>query len=62
MQPETLNFGNITFDLDLLKNVPPAVDGSRSKTFEYKVTESGSAAGVTNDTDKTEDFQDHSER
>lgn len=49
-----VDFGNITFDLDLLKNVTPAVDGSRSKTFEYKVIESGSAAGVTNDTgDKT---------
>lgn len=47
-----VDFGNITFDLDLLKNVTTAVDGSRSKTFEYKVTESGSAAGVTNDTDK----------
>lgn len=49
----TVDFGNITFDLDLLKNVTPAADGSRSKTFEYKVTETGSAAGVTNDTDKT---------
>ena len=48
-----VDFGNITFDLDLLKNVTPAADGSRSKTFEYKVIESGSAAGVTNDTDKT---------
>ena len=48
-----VDFGNITFDLDLLKSVTPAADGSRSKTFEYKVTETGSAAGVTNDTDKT---------
>ena len=48
-----VDFGNITFDLDLLKDVDPAADGSRSKTFEYKVTETGSAAGVTNDTDKT---------
>ena len=52
-----VDFGNITFDLDLLNGVPPAKDGSRSKTFEYKVTESGSAAGVTNDTDKTKPFQ-----
>lgn len=52
-----VDFGNITFDLDLLKDVPPAADGSRSKTFEYKVTESGSAAGVTNDTDKTKTFK-----
>lgn len=53
-----VDFGNIKFDLDLLKGETPEKDGSRSKTFEYKVTESGSAAGVTNDTD----FQDHSER
>ena len=52
-----VDFGNITFDLDLLKNVTPAADGSRSKTFEYKVIESGSAAGVTNDTDKTKTFK-----
>ena len=52
-----VDFGNITFDLGLLKDVTPAADGSRSKTFEYKVTESGSAAGVTNDTDKTKTFK-----
>ena len=52
-----VDFGNIRFDLDLLKDVNLAADGSRSKTFEYKVTESGSAAGVTNDTDKTKPFQ-----
>ena len=40
---------NITFDLDLLKDVDSAADGARSKTFKYKVTETGSAAGVTND-------------
>lgn len=52
-----VDFGNITFNLDLLKGVTPAADGSRSKTFEYKVTESGSAAGVTNDTDTTKTFK-----
>ena len=46
-----VDFGNITFDLDLLNGVTPAKDGSRSKTFKYKVTETGSAAGVTNDPD-----------
>ena len=46
-----VDFGNITFDLDLLKDVKPEEDGTRSKAFEYKVTESGSAAGVTNDPD-----------
>lgn len=52
-----VDFGNITFNLNLLKDVKPAADGSRSKTFEYKVTESGSAAGVTNDTKKTKTFK-----
>lgn len=52
-----VDFGNITFDLDLLKGVTPAADGSRSKTFEYKVTEAGSVAGVTNDTDTTKNFK-----
>lgn len=47
----SVDFDNITFDLDLLKDVDPAADGSRSKTFKYKVTETGSAAGVTNDSD-----------
>ena len=46
-----VDFDNITFDLDLLKDVDSAADGSRSKTFKYKVTETGSAAGVTNDPD-----------
>lgn len=46
-----VDFGNITFDLDLLKDVDTAADGSRSKTFKYKVTETGSTAGVTNDSD-----------
>ena len=46
-----VDFGTITFDLDLLKDVKPEEDGTRSKAFEYKVTESGSAAGVTNDPD-----------
>ena len=52
-----VDFCNITFDLCLLKGVAPAADGSRSKTFEYNVTETGSAAGVTNDTDKTKTFK-----
>lgn len=52
-----VDFGNITFSLDLLTDVTPDADGSRSKTFKYKVTESGSAPGVTNDTDKTKTFK-----
>ena len=72
-----IDFGEITFDLNLLKDVssasdtdqsgdveqpgegeqPAEVDKSRTKTFEYKVTESGSAAGVTNDTDATKNFK-----
>ena len=72
-----IDFGEITFDLNLLKDVPSAsdtdqsgdveqpgegeqpaeVDKSRTKTFEYKVTETGSAAGVTNDSAKTKNFK-----
>lgn len=48
-----VNFGKTTFKLSDLENVASAADGSRTKVFEYKVTETGSAAGVTNDTDKT---------
>ena len=47
-----VDFGKTTFKLSDLENVAPAADGSRTKVFEYKVTETGSAAGVTNDTDK----------
>ncbi len=46
-----VNFGKTTFKLSDLENVAPAADGSRTKVFEYKVTEAGSAAGVTNDPD-----------
>lgn len=52
-----VDFGKIKFGLDLLKGVTPAADGSRSKTFEYNVTETGSAAGVTNDTVETKTFK-----
>ena len=52
-----VDFGKTTFKLSDLEDVTLAADGSRSKTFEYKVTESGSAAGVTNDTNKTKPFQ-----
>lgn len=48
-----VNFGKTTFKLSDLEGEAPADDGSRTKVFEYKVTESGSVAGVTNDTDKT---------
>ncbi len=44
-----ITFGDITYKLSDLEGVETAADGSRSKTFEYKVTETGSAAGVTND-------------
>ncbi len=46
-----VNFGKTTFKLSDFENVAPAADGSRTKVFEYKVTEAGSAAGVTNDPD-----------
>ena len=45
-----VNFGQIIFALDQLENVPSNEEGTRTKEFEYKVTESGSASGVMNDT------------
>lgn len=44
-----VDFGTITFTTDLLQDVITTDNGVRTKEFEYKVTESGSAAGVTND-------------
>ncbi len=44
-----VNFGRINFKLSDLDGVTEGDDGARSKVFEYKVTETGSAAGVTND-------------
>ena len=46
-----VNFGKINFKLSDLDGVTEGDDGARSKVFEYKVTEAGSAAGVTNDPD-----------
>lgn len=46
-----VDFGKTTFKLSDLEGVAQADDGSRTKVFEYKVTETGSAAGVTNDPD-----------
>ena len=45
-----VNFGQITFSLIQLEGVTPDENGTRTKEFEYKVTESGNVSGVTNDT------------
>lgn len=45
-----VNFGQITFSLSQLEGVPTDENGTRTKEFEYKVTESGNVSGVTNDT------------
>ena len=45
-----VNFGQITFSLSQLEGVAPDENGTRTKEFEYKVTEFGNIAGVTNDT------------
>lgn len=42
-----VDFGRITFTTDLLQDAITTDSGVRTKEFEYKVTESGSAAGVT---------------
>lgn len=46
-------FGDAEFDLELLEDAVTNDDGSRTRTFEYTVTESGTAAGVENDTEKS---------
>ena len=45
-----VNFGQITFSLSQLEGVASDENGTRTKEFEYKVTEFGNIAGVTNDT------------
>ncbi len=50
-------FGKVGYTLDLLEDVTPAADGSRTRVFEYKVTETGSASGVTNDKDSSRTFK-----
>ena len=45
-----VNFGQILFALSQLEDVTPDENGTRTKEFEYKVTESGNVSGVTNDT------------
>lgn len=52
-----ISFGDITYQLSDLEGVETAGDGSRTKTFEYKVTESGSVAGITNDSAKSKTFK-----
>lgn len=44
-----VDFGTITFTTDFLQDAITTDNGVRTKEFEYKVTEAGNAAGVTND-------------
>ncbi len=44
-----VQFGAISFGEDLLAGVKPGPDGSRERTFTYRVTESGQVPGVEND-------------
>lgn len=53
-----VTFGTLEFNIDDLKDVDPAGDGSREKTFKYSVTESESSVpGVKNDSKKTKEFE-----
>ena len=52
-----VTFGTLEFKIDNLKDVDPADDGSREKTFKYSVTESGSVPGVENDSKRTKEFE-----
>ncbi len=48
-----VDFGYLKFQASDFEDVTPDNQGNRTRTFEYKVTESGSAAGVVNDTEET---------
>ena len=47
----TVTFGTLSYSMADLNGVAYGADGTRSKTFTYKVTESGVVDGVTNDAD-----------
>ncbi|MDO4288419.1 MAG: FctA domain-containing protein [Eubacterium sp.] len=42
-------FDALSFDLDMLEGAETAEDGSRRRTFVYRVEESGEVPGITND-------------
>lgn len=53
-----VTFGTLAFNINNLKDVDQADDGSREKTFKYSVTESESSVpGVKNDSKKTKEFE-----
>lgn len=52
-----VTFGTLAFTIKDLKDVDPADDGSREKTFKYSVTESGNVPGVANDSKRTKEFE-----
>lgn len=52
-----VNFGHLTFNVADFDGIEPDEQGLRTRTFEYKVTESGSAAGVVNDSVSTKTFE-----
>lgn len=52
-----VTFGTLAFNIDNLKDVDLADDGSREKTFKYSVTESGNVPGVGNDSKRTKEFE-----
>ncbi len=53
-----VTFGTLAFNINNLKDVDPADDGSREKTFKYSVTESESSVpGVHNDSKSTKEFE-----
>ena len=53
-----VTFGTLAFNINNLKDVDQADDGSREKTFKYSVTESESSVpGVDNDSKSTKEFE-----
>ena len=52
-----VDFGSITLQASDFEDIQPDDHGIRKRTFRYTVTESGSAAGVTNDKENTKTIE-----
>lgn len=51
-----VSFGTITYDIDDMSGATENADGTRTKVFNYTVTESGNVAGVVNDQSASRTF------
>ena len=48
-----IDFGHITLEASDFDGITPDDQGVRTRTFEYRITESGSVSGVVNDSEQT---------